>query len=227
MLMAHYAVQAAERGFRSLRINAWINIGVGVVGVIAAFVVSPWGPMKHPVWATIEIYKAFCAGMAFFVWALVGWYSLRNTEKNWLLSALCPLGLTLLIGFAIPNRVMEAKQPQFLVEMNRETLQNSRYVIADNVGLAAGLAWELKRSDITLFNFGGELKYGLDYPDAKGKLIRESDFSEWLAAHRQDGITSLVVLLGKNEDVSDLGLPHPTSIYVQGRIALLEYAPLP
>jgi len=227
MLMAHYAVRAAERGCRVLRINAWINIGFGAVGIVAAFVASPWGPMKHPVWAPLEIYKAFCAAIAFFVWALAGWYSLRNTEKNWVLSALCPLGLALLLGFMLPNRIMEAKQPQFLVEMNRETLQRSQYVIADNVGLAAGLAWELKRSDIMLFNFGGELKYGLDYPDAKGKLIRARDFSEWLATHRQNGITSLVVLLAKNEDVSDLALPPPTSVYVQGRIALLEYAPLP
>lgn len=227
MLMAHYAVQAAEKGYRALRVNAWINIAFGAAGFIAAFVVSPWGPMKQPVWATIEIYKAFFAAMAFFCWALVGWYSLRNTEKNWILSALCPLGLALLVGFAIPNRVMEAKQPQFLVEMNREALESSRYILADNVGLAAGLAWELKRSDIILFNQSGELKYGLSYPDAAGKLLKEEDFSQWLAAHRQNGRVSLVVLLGKNEEVSELNLPTPQSIYVQGRIALLEYAPQP
>lgn len=227
IVMAGYSVQAAERGYRALRVNAWLNIGFGLFGLVAAFIASPWGPLKNPVWTTLESYKVFCAAMAFFVWALVGWYTLRNTEKSWMLSALCPVGLALLVGFAIPNRVMESKQPQFAIGMAKESLASSRYILSDNVGIAAGLAWELKRSDIIMFGQTGELQYGLSYPDAKDKFIAEKDFNDWLEQHRQDGKVTLVVLLSRGESVNSLPIPPPSNVFVQGRIALIEYAPQP
>lgn len=65
MLMAHYALLAAKNNPLALRINGWINIAFGVTGIIATFVVSPWGPMNTPVWQTFEIYKVFCAWSIF------------------------------------------------------------------------------------------------------------------------------------------------------------------
>ena len=67
MLMAHYALLAAKNNPLALRINGWINIAFGVTGIIATFVVSPWGPMNTPVWQTFESYiKSFCAWSIFF-----------------------------------------------------------------------------------------------------------------------------------------------------------------
>lgn len=42
------------------------------------------------------------------------------------------------MGFAIPDRVIDSKQPQFLVEIVSESLQPSRYVLTNNVGIAGG-----------------------------------------------------------------------------------------
>lgn len=101
MLMAHYALLAAKNNPLALRINGWINIAFGVTGIIATFVVSPWGPMNTPVWQTFESYKVFCAWSIFSLWAFFGWYTLTNVEKTWSFAALCPLGLALLVGFSI------------------------------------------------------------------------------------------------------------------------------
>ncbi|MCP6658005.1 4-amino-4-deoxy-L-arabinose lipid A transferase, partial [Klebsiella pneumoniae] len=83
--------------------------------MLAALVVSPWGLAKHPVWTPVELYKVFCAVVAFLVWASVGWFTLKNPQRWWL-AALCPAGLALLVGFAIPDRVVDSKQPQSLVD---------------------------------------------------------------------------------------------------------------
>ncbi|MDF7706795.1 lipid IV(A) 4-amino-4-deoxy-L-arabinosyltransferase [Enterobacter hormaechei subsp. steigerwaltii] len=221
ILMARYACTVAEK---ALRINGGINIAFGVLGMLAALVVSPWGLDKHPVWTPVELYKVFCAVVAFLVWASVGWFTLKNPQRWWL-AALCPAGLALLVGFAIPDRVVDSKQPQSLVDSVREPLQMSKFVLANNVGIASGLAWELQRNDIILYGQSGELKYGLDYPDAKGRFVSKDDIAHWLEAHRQQGPVSLVILLSKNDDLARAGLPKPDNLTIQGRLAYLQYLP--
>ncbi|HHA2344091.1 TPA: lipid IV(A) 4-amino-4-deoxy-L-arabinosyltransferase [Enterobacter hormaechei subsp. xiangfangensis] len=221
ILMARYACTVAEK---ALRINGGINIAFGVLGMLAALVVSPWGLAKHLVWTPVELYKVFCAVVAFLVWASVGWFTLKNPQRWWL-AVFCPAGLALLVGFAIPDRVVDSKQPQSLVDSVREPLQMSKFVLANNVGIASGLAWELQRNDIILYGQSGELKYGLDYPDAKGRFVSKDDIAHWLEAHRQQGPVSLVILLSKNDDLARAGLPKPDNLTIQGRLAYLQYLP--
>lgn len=225
MLMARYAVSIAQTGGRVLRLNAWINIAFGSVGVIAALVVSPWGVLKHPIWLPVEEFKAALAAFAFLLWALVGWFTLKPGGQRWAFAAFCPLGIALLVGIVIPDRVMDSKQPQFLVDFVSDSLAPSRYVLTDNVGVGAGLAWELKRSDIILFDARGELAYGLAWPDVQDKYVSKQDFSDWLAQRRQQGIVSLVLHQSKPDDFTRLPIPKPDNIYVQGRMVLIQYYP--
>ncbi|MFJ5855035.1 lipid IV(A) 4-amino-4-deoxy-L-arabinosyltransferase [Enterobacter cancerogenus] len=225
ILMARYACTVAEKSVRVLRVNAGINLAFGALGVVAALVVSPWGLTAHPVWAPVELYKIFCAVMAFLVWAAVGMYTLRDSPRRWWLAALCPAGLALLVGFAVPSKVEDSKQPQSLIETVRVPLQESRFVLANNVGVASGLAWELKRNDIILYGQAGELRYGLNYPDAQGRFVSNEAIAQWLEEHRQQGPVSMVLLLSKNDDLVRAKLPEPDSLYVQGRLAYLQYFP--
>lgn len=222
ILMARYVRDATPWVMRT---NGIINLAVGVCGALAAFLVSPWGWMKHPIWPYIELYKSMLALVAFGFWALMGWMSLKNGRQGTLLAACCPLLLALLCGYAIPDRVVASKQPQFMIDILSEDLQPSRYVLTNNVGLAAGLAWELKRTDILLYGGRGELRYGLGYPDVKDRFIPREAFNDWLAAHRQQGRISLVLQVNSGQTVKDFVLPKADNVYVMPRIIYLEYFP--
>ncbi|EHP1068051.1 lipid IV(A) 4-amino-4-deoxy-L-arabinosyltransferase, partial [Escherichia coli] len=225
ILIANYAMQAVKNNRFALRVNGWINIIFGIIGIVATFIISPWGPMNTPIWQSDEIYKVFYSCICFFLWALFGWYTLINVEKNWLFAALCPLGVVLLVGSSIPDRVIESKQPQFFVKMTRKFLQPSHYILTNSIGIASGLAWSLHRDDIIIYRQPGELEYGLDYPDAKSKFVRGNDFTNWLNKNRQDGIISLVLSIDQDEKISDLSIPSPDTIVNLGRIVLIQYKP--
>ena len=225
ILMARYALDAAKSGARVLKINGMINLAFGLMGLVAVLVVSPWGFMHRPLWRHIELYKCLLAALIFVFWALMGWLAIKDTARRWTLAACCPLALALLMGFAIPDRIIDSKQPQFMADIVRDSLTPSRYVLSNNVGIAAGLAWELKRSDIILYDKQGELQCGLAWPDAQGRYVSQRDFTRWLAAHRQRGPVSLVLLMDKGESMGDLPLPKPDNFYVLGRMVFIQYLP--
>ncbi|MTH47199.1 lipid IV(A) 4-amino-4-deoxy-L-arabinosyltransferase [Intestinirhabdus alba] len=225
ILMARYALEAVKAGGRALRLNGALNLAFGLTGLVAVLVVSPWGLLRQPLWSHGELYKCLLAAVAFAVWALAGCLAMRDRGRRWLLSALCPLGLALLVGGSIPEQIMDKKQPQFMIAAVSESLASSRYVLTNSVGIGSGLAWTLKRDDIIMYDRQGELRYGLSWPDARGKFISGKAFGDWLAEHRPLGPVSLVLALGKGESMDDLALPAPDDFYVLGQVVFIQYLP--
>lgn len=109
----------------------------------------------------------------------------------WKKLALCgalSVGAGVARGICDPRQSHGRETPAVFVEMTQESLQPSRYILTDSVGVAAGLAWSLQRDDIIMYRQTGELKYGLNYPDAKSRFVSGDDFAKWLNQHRQEGL---------------------------------------
>ena len=227
LLMAAYATDCASNmRMRVLKINGAINLIFGLVCALAVLVIGlrlvghmvAYGPQEHQ--------KVILAIVAFVGWGLVGFITLYNNARYWRWAAACPLLLVLLVGYLIPQQVIDSKQPQNFIQNNFDALSSSRYVLTDSVGVAAGLAWQLKRSDILMFSEKGELSYGLNYADSKDKYISDKDFSEWLAHARRQGDVSLVVQLSRGEDIL-AHYPVADKVNLMNRLALLWYQKTP
>lgn len=219
MLMAHYAHGGPLKAFK---VNGWINLLFGVLAA-AALLVS-WCGFSPAIYSHDEMPAPICALLIFAGWSLVAWIGLKTSR--WQLAALCPLMLALLVGFAIPEQVRDAKQPQQFVSALHGRLSESRYLLANDPGIASAVAWDTQRSDIMLYQARGELKYGLSYPDARQRFVRESDFADWLRVHRRSGRVSLVLQLGRDGEVSAT-LPEPDGVYRRGRLVYYGYAARP
>lgn len=227
LLMAAYAEDCVARlRTGALRFNAVLNVLFGVIGIAAlllmGFDLLPnahlFTPDEHP--------KIILGIIAFGGWILFAVVSARNHARRWTWAAACPLLVCLLIGYAIPQQVIDSKQPQNFIWANMPVLTQSHYVLADNVGVAAGLAWELKRSDILMFSQRGEVSYGLNYADSRSHYISDEDFPQWLAQARKQGNVSLVLQLSRDESLPQ-HLPTADNVSKMHRLVLLWYKQQP
>lgn len=227
LLMAAYATDCAEKmRMRALKINAAINIGFGLICALAILIIG-MGLVAHLVaYEPHEHQKVVLATIAFAGWGIVGFVTLRNNARHWRWAAACPLLFILLVGYLIPQQVIDSKQPQNFIRNNFDELNSSRYVATDSVGVAAGLAWELKRSDILMFSEKGELAYGLNYADSESHYINGQNFKDWLVEARKLGDVSLVVQLSRDEKIPD-SLPAADKVNLMNRLVLLWYKKTP
>lgn len=228
LLMAHYAHSASPQVMKALKVNGWINLLFGAIAAIVLLVVlAPWGISHRPVYSNEEIVGVFCAALSFIGWGVMGWLSRKPENGRWQLAALCPLALALLVGFAIPQKVRDSKQPQSFVGAVHDQLAESRYLLANNPGVASAVAWELQRSDINFYDAKGELQYGLSYPDAQSHYIDADNFADWLRVHRRQGKVSLVLMMNSSDKTPDKNLPEPDDVYRQGRLVYYGYNATP
>ncbi|WP_431222575.1 lipid IV(A) 4-amino-4-deoxy-L-arabinosyltransferase [Serratia sp. L9] len=227
LLMAAYAEDCvAQLRTRVFKINAVLNGLFGLLGIIALVLIGSGLLPKVHLFTAEEWPKIVLGLVAFGGWLLFAVISARNNAQRWTWAAACPLLLCLLIGYAIPQQVIDSKLPQSFIRTNMATLSQSKFVLTDSVGLAAGLAWELKRSDVLMFSQKGEVAYGLSYPDASSHYIRDEDFPQWLEQARKLGDVSLVLQLSRGEHVPQT-LPAADSVNEMHRMALLWYKQQP
>ncbi|MDR2709751.1 MAG: lipid IV(A) 4-amino-4-deoxy-L-arabinosyltransferase [Burkholderiales bacterium] len=206
LLMAHVAIEAIDRErWRMLTVNGRIN---GIVGVLLIVVFISAVLTVKPLYEPDEHFKIALALTAFLFWSFIGWWAAHRDKnksaRRWWLAALCPLLLGLTAGHILPQKTVAAKQPQDFINTIRAELSDSRAILSNNVGIAAGLAWKMKRSDITLFDKKGELEYGLSYADSAKRFVSAEQFPDWLEEARRHGNVSLLLLDGKPE-----ALPKP------------------
>ncbi len=224
LLMAAYATDCVK-GMRPqmLKINGVINLILGLICGLAILILSIG---LFPQWVILtkqETYKAILAIVAFAAWGGMGWWSMKAHGQHWQWAAACPLLFALLVGFIIPQKIIDAKQPQNFIHHHISLLNQSRYVLADEVGIANGLAWELKRSDVMMFSTKGELNYGLRYADNSDRYVDNADFPQWLIQARRQGSVSLVLLLSRHGEIPAY-LPVASRIERMNRLVLLWYA---
>ena len=220
ILLANSAVNALREGRdQPFRLNAWINglFGLVCVGVLAVLAFSP----QHAVYGRYEMGKLAIAMAIFASWSLLGFIQLVAPVRSWQLSALCPMVLAVALPLALPLSLVDSKLPEHFIKANREILMESHTLLANEVGTASSIAWETKRSEVNLFDSMGELRYGLGYPQGKGRYVTQEEFPNWLAQARQEGQVAL--LLRTDDDEQIAALPPADKTIRSHRFTLLVY----
>ncbi|WP_340614891.1 lipid IV(A) 4-amino-4-deoxy-L-arabinosyltransferase [Xenorhabdus thailandensis] len=224
LMMAKYAVDCVKNGrMNVLKINGLVNVFIGLLAILVLFILETL--KDPPLYQPDEWLKWIMGIIAFGVWGGIGYLCFIRDGKYWLWAAACSIILNLSIGSALPDKTINSKLPQHFIQQNEKELADSKYILAQSVGMGAAVAWELKRSDIYLFDRQGELKYGLAYPDSQYRYITAQKFPAWLVKARQKGQVAIVFLLPSEGELSEL--PEPDFVRRSHRFVLVIYKKQP
>ncbi|MCA6219504.1 lipid IV(A) 4-amino-4-deoxy-L-arabinosyltransferase [Photorhabdus antumapuensis] len=224
MMMAKFGVDCVKNGkMKLLKINGMVNVFLGLLAVMVLFAME--AVTKHSLYQPSEWSKWVLAIVAFGIWGIIGYLCFASNGKYWLWAAFCSVVVSLVIGNTLPENTVNSKLPQNFIKLHHQELADSRYILSESVGLATSVAWEMKRSDIYMFERWGELEYGLNYPDSRYRYISYKDFPQWLEKARKEGRVSVLFHLYKNEKLPDL--PKADQISRNYRFAILVYEKRP
>lgn len=191
LLLANLLVERLrQRDLRLLRGNGLLNLLLGTLGLLGVLGLE----RLHPVF---QGHPARLAGVALvcLAWALCGALQWRRAERHWYAPALALWLLVALLPACMPQVIVDNKMPDQLIGEQRLALQQARSLLSNDLGAASALAWRLGRSDVTLLDVDGELRYGLGYADAQGRRIGTAEVAAWLREQRRRGPVGIVLQL--------------------------------
>jgi 4-amino-4-deoxy-L-arabinose transferase len=186
-----------KQQWRLIRVNAGINIIFGGFVTLAVLLIAGGFVGHKSYYDASENINVVVAVGIFIFWSLMGLVSFFRPKNSVLLTMLCPLAFALLLTFAMPRAAIYSKQPEAFVNEYKQLLMNAPTILCDDPGLAVSLGWELKRTDIGLYNTPGELRYGLSKDGLMNRFVSADGFQSWLAAARLKG--DVIVVVHDNE----------------------------
>jgi len=171
-------------------------LGVQVVGIHGK-------PLFSQPWKVVMVVN----GLIFFV--LFGVWSIRNQNAHTklILFGLSPALLFLVVHFTIPDMITMKKSPGPFLEEHKSGIAADRIVISEGDVIRA-TCWYLRRSDVYVLGRAGELTDGMQYEDAKGRVL---DIKSAVALIDQN--RGKTILIAKAKTLSQLqnALPQPVS----------------
>ena len=89
--------------------------------------------------------------------------------------------------------------------------------------LAVKFNWYFKRADVYLVGQKGEVRYGLDYPDAQHRFIETKQLAAFIEQQRQQ---APVMIYFRDKPNMGNGLPETDQRIEKGRYTVLYYQAL-
>lgn len=220
LLFAHALTHQLDRGRSGwLATNAGINAVIGVAGLIGLLVARYRG-----IYAPEDQVAWLIGAAVALAWLLVALAQWLRPLRYWELSAL-PLWLLLAsLPTLLTQARVDSKEPSPFIQAHLERLRQADVLLGNDAGLSANLAWELKRTDITVYATQGELAYGLSTPAGAGRFVSRGEIAAWIESARRRGSVALVLRVRGADDPDLRALPEGSiERDLRNRLALVFY----
>ncbi len=138
---------------------------------------------------------------------------------RWFAASMIPVLLS--VQCVLPARWASARTPEGTLSAHHAILMSAGTIYTSSY-IAPAIAWTTGRIDIHIINHGGEMHYGLEYPDDSHRLTRMEDLQRELSEPMRT--TDLVVFVhAKWYDLRRDEFPPPSYKSKQDGFVLLHY----
>ncbi|QJI40206.1 lipid IV(A) 4-amino-4-deoxy-L-arabinosyltransferase [Pseudomonas sp. ADAK2] len=205
-----------EQG-RVLGLNGLLNLLLGLAVLLALVYLQ----LKKPLYE-LELHNLVLVFIALMGWIMANLLQAFRPLQCWAAPAFGSLLFIGLIPTALPNSVVSNKMPdQFILEHAQELSQTTQ-LMSNDLGAASALAWRLQRPQVAMYNTVGELKYGLNYPEAASRRITLDKVQQWMRDARKQGSVGVVMRVKGDDELQEVELlPKEGKRYEQGNLVIL------
>jgi 4-amino-4-deoxy-L-arabinose transferase len=205
-----------EQG-RALGLNGLLNLVMGLAVLLGLVYLQ----LKKPLYE-LELHNLVLVFIALIGWIMANLLQAFRPLQCWAAPAFGSLLLIGLIPAGLPNSVVSNKTPdQFILEHAQELSQTGQ-LLSNDLGAASALAWRLQRPQVALYNTVGELKYGLNYPEAQDRRITLDKVQQWMRDARRQGSVGVVMRVKGDDELHEVDLlPKEGKRYEQGNLVIL------
>jgi len=195
---------------RPFRVAAWTSVAVTGFAVAVITAMSFLNLTSRPIFASDETWKWAAGSAALVAWCGINIASARAKRMAMGLGFFAVVSVALMLSahFILPKWATWSRTPEAFVARYAEAIGPEDQVYSTNY-LAPAVGWVLKRNDIGILGRGGELQYGLNYPDATNRQIR---VPELLVQINDRARTRVIILVIDDQQYSDYreDLPEAT-----------------
>ena len=132
------------------------------------------------------------------------------------------------IGFAAfaypvmipPHLVRHIAPVDFIIRSTAKAAEPGLLVMADD-RMAVATAWALRSDGIGVYRKKGELAYGLDRPEGRGRFYTPERLKELV----EEGKKPILVVTGSDKRVREMPAVPERSVYGSGGVFLVHYRP--
>ncbi|NWA08579.1 lipid IV(A) 4-amino-4-deoxy-L-arabinosyltransferase [Pseudomonas gingeri] len=207
---------------RALRLNGMLNLILGLAALIGLIVLQATRYLYENSHA--EVFNLSLVFIMLMAWIIANALQALRPLTLWAMPALGIALLVALLPAGMPASVINNKMPdQFIAEHIDELRQTNR-LLSNELGAAAALSWRLQRPQVDLFNTAGELSYGLNYPDAAGRLVTFDSVGQWMSEARKQGPVGVVMRVRSVVEMQEIALlPVDGKRYKDGDLEIIIF----
>jgi len=218
LLMGNALIDRLNLGqSRLFKINGLLNLVIGLVTLLAMVYLQ----LKKPVYVD-EMHSLVLVFIVLMGWILSNLLLVVRPLSAWAAPAIGSWLLIAILPAALPHSVVYNKMPDQFVLQHIDELSQTKSLLSNDLGAASALAWRLQRPEVALYNTIGEVKYGLDYPDAAARRVDTDHVQQWMSEARKTGPVGVVMRVKGDDEVHELDLlPKDGKRYEQGNMVIL------
>ena len=167
------------RGLQRGMLMTALVAGLGALGLAA---VQLLGPEHLRAFSRSWKWLLLINGLVIMILVILSALRCGEKTRKLFLFGLAPVALLLIAHFTIPSLALKMKAPAALLNRHVTDIHPDTFILSGEE-IARAVCWYFKRDDVYLVERAGELQYGLDYAEARHRLLSPLEAGEFIRKH--------------------------------------------